>query len=79
MLVTVDRVRPTLRLLSLAPITLRVSEPGTVVLAINGRWRKLAVKRAGVVRVGYRGTVRGVTAYEVDRAGNRSRAVSGGR
>jgi N-acetylmuramoyl-L-alanine amidase-like protein len=78
-LVTIDRARPTVRLLSLAPITLRVSEPGTLVLAINGRWRKLAVRRPGVVRVGYRGTVRGVAAYEIDRAGNRSRAVSGRR
>ena len=79
MLVTIDRARPTLRLLSLAPIALRVSEPGTLVLAINGRWRKLAVKRAGVLRIGYRGSVRGVTAYEVDRAGNRSRTVSARR
>jgi N-acetylmuramoyl-L-alanine amidase-like protein len=78
-LVTVDRKPPTVRALSLAPITLRVSEPGTLVLAINGRWRKLAVKRAGVLRVGYRGTVRGVTAYEVDAAGNRSRTVSARR
>ena len=78
-LVTIDRVRPILRLLSLAPIALRVSEPGTLVLAINGRWRKLAVKRAGLLRIGYRGTVRGVTAYEVDRAGNRSRTVSARR
>jgi N-acetylmuramoyl-L-alanine amidase-like protein/flagellar hook capping protein FlgD len=78
-LVTVDRKPPTLRLLSLAPITLRVSEPGTLVLAINGRWRKLVVKRAGKLRIGYRGTVRGVTAYQVDSAGNRSRAVSARR
>jgi hypothetical protein len=50
-----------------------------LVLAINGRWRKLAVKRAGLLRIGYRGTARGVTAYEVDRAGNRSRSVSARR
>jgi hypothetical protein len=78
-LVRIDRAPPTLRLLSLAPVTLRVSEPGTLVFAINGHWRKLAVKRAGVLRIGYRGTVRGVTAYAVDLAGNRSRTVSARR
>jgi flagellar hook assembly protein FlgD len=78
-LVRIDRAPPTLRLLSLAPITLRVSEPGTLVIAVNGRWRKLAVKRAGRLKIGYRGTVRGVTAYLIDRAGNRSRTVSARR
>jgi N-acetylmuramoyl-L-alanine amidase len=78
-LVRIDRAPPTLRLQALAPITLRLSEPGTLVYAVNGRWRKVLVKRAGIVRIGYRGTVRGVTAYEVDLAGNRSRTVSARR
>jgi flagellar hook assembly protein FlgD len=78
-LVQIDRAPPTLGLLSLAPITLRVSEPGTLVIAVNGRWRKLAVKRAGRLKIGSRGTVRGVTAYLIDRAGNRSRTVSARR
>ena len=78
-LVRIDRAPPALRLLSLAPITFRVSEPGTLVLAVNGRWSKLRVKRAGVLRIGHRGTARGVTAYEVDLAGNRSRTVSARR
>ena len=78
-LVQIDRAPPTLRLLSLVPITLRVSEPGTLVIAVNGRWRKLAVKRAGRLKIGYRGAVRGVTAYVIDRAGNRSRTVSARR
>jgi N-acetylmuramoyl-L-alanine amidase len=78
-LVRIDRAPPVLRLLSLTPITFRVSEPGTLVLAVNGRWSKLRVKRAGVLRIGHRGTVRGVTAYEVDLAGNRSRTVSARR
>jgi len=78
-LVTVDRKPPALRVRSLTPITLQLSEPGTLVLAINGRWRELAVKRAGVLRIGYRGTVRGVTAFEVDAAGNRSRTVTARR
>jgi hypothetical protein len=78
-LVRIDRAPPTLRLLALAPITLRVSEAGTLVFAINGRRRRMAVKRAGLLRIGYRGTVRGATAYAVDLAGNRSRTVSARR
>ncbi len=77
--VRIDRRPPTLRLLSLAPIALRVSEPGTLVLAVNGRWSKLRVKRAGLLRIGHRGPVRGFTAYELDLAGNRSRTVSARR
>jgi len=37
------------------------------------------VKRAGRLKIGYRGAVRGVTAYVIDRAGNRSRTVSARR
>ena len=57
----------------------RVSEPGTLVVAVNGRWRKLTVRKAGLVRVPHRGTVRGLTAYELDRAGNKSRVLSARR
>jgi hypothetical protein len=49
------------------------------VVAVNGRWRKLAVNKAGLVRVPNRGVVHGLTAYELDRAGNKSRVVSGRR
>ena len=77
--VRIDRRPPALRLLSLAPIALRVSEPGTLVLAVNGRWSKLRVKRAGLLRIGHRGPVRGFTAYELDLAGNRSRTVGARR
>jgi len=77
--VRIDRKPPSLRLVSLAPLTFRVSEPGRLVLAINGRWRQVAVRRAGLVRVRYSGTVRGVTAYAVDAAGNRGRVVKARR
>ena len=77
--VRIDRRAPVLRLVSLGAATFRVSEPGTLVVAVNGRWRKLAVKRAGLVRVPHQGTVRGLTAYELDLAGNKSRAVSARR
>ena len=77
--VRIDRKPPSLRLVSLASLTFRVGEPGRLVLAVNGRWRRVAVRRAGLVHVRYRGTVRGVTAYAVDLAGNKSRTVKARR
>ena len=77
--VLVDRKAPTVRLVSLRTATLRVSEPGTLVVAVNGRWRKLTVRKAGLVHIPHRGTVRGLTAYAVDLAGNKSRVVSARR
>jgi hypothetical protein len=77
--VRIDRRAPTLRLVSLRSAIVRVSEPGTLVAAVNGRWRRLTVKKAGLVRVPHRGTVRGLTAYELDSAGNKSRVLSARR
>jgi len=77
--VQIDLKAPVLRLVSLRAAVLRVSEPGTLVVAVNGRWRKLAVNKAGLVRVPHRGVVHGLTAYELDRAGNKSRVVSARR
>jgi hypothetical protein len=37
------------------------------------------VRRAGLVHVRYSGTVRGMTAYAVDLAGNKSRTVKARR
>ena len=73
--VRIDRKPPSLQVVSLSPLTFRVGEPGKLVLAINGRWRQVAVRKAGLVRVAFNGTVRGVTAYAVDLAGNKSRVV----
>ena len=78
-LVRIDRRAPALRLVSLRSATVRVSEPGTLVVAVNGRWRKLVVKKAGLVRVPHTGAVRGLTAYAIDAAGNKSRVVSARR
>jgi hypothetical protein len=77
--VRIDRKAPALRLVSLRAGVLRVSEPGTVIAAVNGRWRKLTVKRSGLVRVPHRGAVRALTAYALDLAGNKSRVVSARR
>jgi hypothetical protein len=48
-------------------------------VAVNGRWRKLAVRKAGLVRVPHSGRVRGLTAYAIDAAGNKSRVLSARR
>ncbi|HEX3686636.1 MAG TPA: N-acetylmuramoyl-L-alanine amidase [Gaiellaceae bacterium] len=77
--VQIDRRAPTVRLVSLRSAIFRVSEPGTLVVAVNGRWRKLVVRKAGLVRMPHRGTVRGLTAFELDKAGNKSRVVSARR
>jgi hypothetical protein len=77
--VRIDRRAPTVRLVSLRSATVRVSEPSTLVVAVNGRWRKLVVRKAGLVRVPHTGAVRGLTAYAIDAAGNKSRIVSARR
>jgi hypothetical protein len=58
---------------------IRVSEPCTLTAAVNGRWRKVTVRKAGLVRVPHIGAVRGLTAYAVDLAGNKSRILSARR
>jgi flagellar hook assembly protein FlgD len=73
--VSIDRKPPLLRLISLSRLTFRVVEPGRLVVAVNGRWRRVNVKRAGLVRLGSRSTVRSVVAYAVDLAGNKSRVI----
>jgi flagellar hook assembly protein FlgD len=77
--VTIDRRPPTLRLVSLRALLFRASEPGRLVLAVNGRWRVVRVRKAGLVHVGSRVPVRRLSAYLVDLAGNKSRAVSARR
>jgi hypothetical protein len=77
--VRIDRRAPTLRLVSLRSAIVRVSEPCTLAAAVNGRWRKLTVRKAGLVRVPHAGTVRGLTAYTVDAAGNKSRILTARR
>jgi hypothetical protein len=77
--VAIDRKPPTLRLVSLRTLVFRASEPGRLVVALNGRWRAVKVRKAGLVHIAPRGRVQRLTAYLVDLAGNRSRAVSARR
>ena len=73
--VRIDRVAPVLRLLSLRSFRFSLSEPARVTLVLNGRARRLTLRRAGSFRVGYRRTVRSLRAFAVDAAGNRSRVI----
>nr|MDQ2981433.1 hypothetical protein [Actinomycetota bacterium] len=75
----VDTKAPTLRLVSLRALRLWLSEPARVVFAVNGRWRRLEVKRAGFFSIGHRGKVRGLTAFALDAGANQSRTVSARR
>jgi flagellar hook assembly protein FlgD len=76
-LVRIDRVAPTLRLVSFRLLRFWVSEPTQVTVVLNGRAHRLAIKRAGFFRVGHNGRVRAVRAYARDLAGNQSRQVRG--
>ena len=58
-LVQIDRAPPTLRLLSLAPITLRVSEPGTLVIGT------IAVVAFVLVLLGAPGLFRPLVTYQI--------------
>ncbi len=77
--VAIDRTPPTLRLVSLRTLVFRASEPGRIVLAVNGRWHAFTVRKAGLVHIAPRGRVLRLTAYLVDLAGNKSRPISARR
>ena len=55
-----------------APPRLRVSEPATLVLRVNGARRTLAVAAAGVVRIPRIERLRSLTGTATDAAGNRT-------
>jgi hypothetical protein len=71
----IDRVKPVLRLLSLRSLRFWLSEPARLTLVLNGRVRRLTLKRPGSFRVGYPRTVRSLRAFALDAAGNRSRII----
>jgi N-acetylmuramoyl-L-alanine amidase-like protein len=74
-----DRTPPVLRLISLRYLSFRLSEPARVTLVLNGRARRVDVRRPGVFHVGHRGTIRSLRAWAVDVAGNRSRVIAARR
>ena len=68
----VDANAPRLHLVSAAPPRLRVSEPATVTLRVNGARRVLRVAAAGIVRIPRIERVRTLVGTAVDAAGNRA-------
>ena len=73
--VRIDTVPPVLRLASLPLLRFWLSEPARLTLVMNGRTYRLTLKKPGYFRVGHRGTVRGLSGFAVDTAGNRSKVI----
>jgi hypothetical protein len=73
-----DTRAPSLRLVSLRPLVLELSEPAEVVLRVNGARRVVKRTKPGRFAVGFRFRPRVVRAVAWDTAGNRSRPVSAG-
>jgi hypothetical protein len=72
--VRIDRVAPVLRLLSFRQLRFWLSEPARVTLTLDGRTRRIDVKRPGPFRVPH-APVRSLVAQAQDAAGNRSRTI----
>jgi flagellar hook assembly protein FlgD len=72
---TIDDVPPTVSLVSVAPLRLRVTEHVTVIATINGRLVRASVQ-PGVFRLAKRQVVRTLRAVVRDAAGNESQPVT---
>ena len=70
-----DSTAPSVRFVAGRGIRLRVSEPGRLLLRIDGARVEQVVKKAGIVRVRWDGTSRRVRVVAEDLAGNRSKPV----
>jgi flagellar hook assembly protein FlgD len=68
----VDATPPLVQVVSDAPPRLRVSEPATLVLRVNGARRTLRVTAAGVVRIPRIERLRTLSGTATDAAGNRT-------
>jgi flagellar hook assembly protein FlgD len=68
----VDATAPLVQVVSDAPPRLRVSEPATLVLRVNGARRTLRVTAAGVVRIPRIERLRTLSGTATDAAGNRT-------
>jgi hypothetical protein len=75
LVVRIDRRPPVLRLVSLAPLKLWLSEAAQVTVVLDGRVHRLTRGRAGFFRIAHAGAVRSLSAYAVDAAANRSRTI----
>jgi flagellar hook assembly protein FlgD len=68
----VDATAPSVQVVSEAPPRLRVSEPATLALRVNGARRTVRVAAAGVVRIPRIERLRTLTGTATDAAGNRT-------
>jgi N-acetylmuramoyl-L-alanine amidase len=71
-----DVTAPSVEILDTRKLRVRVSEPSTLFLRINGRWTKRDVRKAGVVNVVTGAFAARVQAVAQDAAGNRSPTVT---
>ena len=68
-----DSTAPTLEILPTRKLRIRVSEPATLTLRIDGKWQQREVRKAGVVNVPGAGSATRVRVLARDLAGNMSR------
>ena len=73
---SVDTRAPSVRLLSLRPLRVRVLEPVRLIVQLNGRWSAIDRKRPGLVPIPVAAVVRSLGVVAQDAAGNRSEPVS---
>jgi flagellar hook assembly protein FlgD len=73
-----DTAAPTLRLVTVWPLRLRVSEAATIVVTVAGRRREIRAARPGLVRVPLRARPSRIRASARDAAGNTSRPLRHG-
>jgi hypothetical protein len=71
-----DATAPRVEILTTRKLRVRVSEPSTLFLKINGRWTKQEVRKAGVVNVATNAFAARVQVVAQDAAGNRSLTVT---
>jgi hypothetical protein len=70
--VLLDRSAPVVEVVSSSPAVLRVSEPAVLAVRANGAPRRVAVKKAGVVRLRGISRLRTLVVVARDEAGNRA-------
>ncbi len=69
---TLDRTAPVVRIVTSSPPVLRVSEPATLALRVNGARRAMRVSASGTVRIPRIAELRTLVVVARDAAGNRT-------
>ena len=70
--VLLDRTAPGVRVVSVSPAVLRVSEPATLAVRVNGALRRMRIDAAGDVRLRGIARLRTLVVVATDAAGNRA-------